>query len=144
MIRRAPVFLVCLAVPALAAGCTGSDGPTRDDLRGEVELTYPGATETRRTWSPEDHDVSVDGLDLSSVAELSRRMRLLEPVPRAALFAWYRERMVDAGWTAREAGDSASYFVKTVGGREHRYLVEAGRPLVDEFTIVYRIGFADE
>ena len=71
-------------------------------------------------------------------------MRLLEPVPRVALFSWYRERMLNAGWTAREAGGNAARFVRTVAGREHVFRLEAGRPLVDEFTIDYRIGFADE
>ena len=144
MLRRAPAFLGCLAALALATGCTGNDGPTRDDLLGEVELTYPGAKETLRTWRPEDHDVSVDGIDLSSVAELSRRVRLREPVPRGALFSWYGERMQAAGWTARDAGSSVAMFVRTVDGRKHVFWIEAGRPVVERFTIDYRIGFADE
>ncbi len=144
MIRRAPAFLVCLAALALAAGCTGSDGPSQDDILKEVELSYPGATEAGRTWRPEDHDVSVDGIDLSSTAELSRRMRLPEPVPRATLFSWYSERMKAAGWTPRDVGSTAAMFVRTVDGREHVYWIEAGNPLVDRFTIDYRIGFADE
>jgi hypothetical protein len=144
MIRRAPALVACLAALALAAGCTGSDSPSEDDILQQVELSYPGATETARTWRPEDHDVSVDGVDLSSTAELSRRLRLLEPVPRARLFSWYGERMKAAGWTPRDVGSTAAMFVRTVDDRQHVYWVEAGNPVVDRFTIDYRIGFADE
>jgi hypothetical protein len=127
-----------------AAGCGGGQ-PTREDILPEVELTYPGATEIRRSWTPEDHDVGIHLDDLSSRAEVGRHFRLREPVPRAELFAWYRERMVAAGWSAddRRSGVNRSSFVRPVGDRAHLYLVEAGRPLVARFTVRYRIGFAD-
>jgi hypothetical protein len=143
--RRFLVFAVgVVATAALAGGCAGEAGPSRNDVLAEAELTYPGATETVRTWSPEDHDVAVDGLDLSSVAMLTRRFRLRDRVPRVDLFAWYRERLEAAGWTAASPSVNAVFFVRPVGDRRHTFHVEAGTPLVDEFTVDYRIGFRDE
>ena len=143
--RRFLVVAVGVVVTAtLAGGCAGDAGPSRDDVLATAELTYPGAKETVRTWSPEDHDVGVDGQDLSSVGMLTRRFRMGEPVSRADLVAWYGERLEAAGWTARSPTVNAVFFVRRVGDRRHSYHVEAGTPLVDEFTVNYRIGFRDE
>ena len=128
----------------LAGGCAGDAGPSRNDVLAAAELAYPGAKETVRTWSPEDHDVGVDGQDLSSVAMLTRRFRLRELVPRGDLIAWYGERLEAAGWATRSPSVNAGFFSSRVGDRRHSYHVEAGTPLVDEFTVNYRIGFRDE
>ena len=131
-----------VVLAALLAGCGGESNPSRDDVLAVGELTYPGAIESGRNWRPEDHDVSVDGLDLSSVAELSRRFRLRNPVSRDDLFAWYGEQLEAAGWSERPSGDNDVVFVRSVDDRSHTYRVEAGTELVDGFTVTYRIGFA--
>ena len=148
--RSTPTVLrVAAAVTVVAAilsavGCGDDGAPTQGDLLPVVELTFPGATESLRSWSPEDHDQSVDGLDLSSRAELSRRFRLAAPVERAVLFAWYGDRLEPAGWAERVSGDNAASFFRAVGDRTHIYRVEAGTPSVRSFTVTYRIGFREE
>ena len=106
-----------VVLAALVAGCGGGSEPSQEDVLPVGELTYPGAAETSRNWRPEDHDVSVDGLDLSSVAELSRRFRLREPVARDDLFAWYGEQLEAAGWSEAHSADTAVFFVKSVDDR---------------------------
>ena len=132
----------CRSAGRASAGCGGGSNPSRDDVLAVGELTYPGAIESGRNWRPEDHDVSVDGLDLSNVAELSRRFRLRNPVSRDDLFAWYGEQLDAAGWSERPSGDNDVVFVRSVDDRSHTYRVEAGTELVDGFTVTYRIGFA--
>ena len=144
MSAKSVVAAAAVVLAALVAGCGGGSEPSQEDVLAVGELTYPGAAETGRNWRPEDHDVSVDGLDLSSVAELSRRFRLREPVARDDLFAWYGEQLEAAGWSEAHSADNAVFFVRPVGDRRHTYHVEAGTPLVDEFTVNYRIGFRDE
>ena len=143
-VLRAAASVTVVAAILSSAGCRDAGAPTQDDFLPAVELTFPGATQSLRNWSPEDHDQSVDGLDLSSRAELSRRFRLPAPVERVVLFAWYGDRLESAGWTGRVSGDNAAYFVRTVGDRIHVYRVEAGTPAVRSFTVTYRIGFRDE
>ena len=99
----------------------------------------PAATGVPRTTTS-----ASTGCDLSSVAELSRRFRLREPVARGDLFAWYGEQLEAAGWSERHADDSGVIFARAVGDRRHWFDVEAGTALVDEFTVNYRIGFREE
>lgn len=140
--RRAVIALTSVAVlTGLATGCVDHQGPAEEDVLPVVELTYPGASEVDRTWTPEDHDRGVDGQDLSNPALLTRRLRMNELVARDDLFAWYAEQLGDAGWAARPSADNDVTFATTVDDRQHTYRVEAGTPEVDEFTVDYTIGF---
>lgn len=130
----------------LATSCESSTGPTEDDLLEDAaELTYPGATETSRSFRDEDGGRNVDGGEIRVAARLTRELDLDAPTPSADLVAFYDDELTAAGWTAQaHSSDNAAEWENEVEGRRHSYRVEIGTgsgPL-DSYTTYYTIDMS--
>ena len=107
---RAPAVVFAFAVMVMVlAGCGDDDdpGPGEDALLPAAELTYPGATETRRSFRDARSGRYIDGDTYDDPASFDRELTLAEPTPQSEVLAWYQTQLEDQGW-ANPSVDSFS------------------------------------
>ena len=139
--------LAVLVVAALAAGglagCGDDDdpGPGEDALLPAAELTFPGATETRRSFHGARSGRYIDGDTYDEDASLDRQLTLDEPTPPAEILSWYQSRLEDQGWGP--PAEASSLMVQNQSdGVNHIYTVATGDPrdaTTTSFNIQYRM-----
>lgn len=132
----------------LVTACESSTGPIEDDFLAEaVELTYPGSTETSRSFRAEDRGRYIDGGEIRVSARSTRRFDL-EPVARTEdLVAFYDDELTSAGWRAQaHSSDNAAEWEIEIDGRRHAYRVGIGigAEFLDHYTIAYTIVIPDD
>jgi hypothetical protein len=131
---------VLVVVAAIGLGACGYDGPTEDDVLPVARLTYPGAVEVGREFTPEAHHTTIHGAKLDLQATVRMTLRLAAPVTDQELIEWYEVRLAADGWSP---GTDHIGIVREIGFRPsgsfcHRYAI---KPKGDTYELIYTFGF---
>jgi hypothetical protein len=75
-------------------------------MLADKELTYPGATETARTFEAEDWYLTIDGRSMGHPSRLRRTFSSPAGTNFVDVLTWYRDQLVARGWTVTDFPDT--------------------------------------